>query len=377
MKKRRKLRRNDPCWCGSGRTFKKCHLRRAQEKSSNPFEASKRMAAVNRRPTCLHPGAPDECSEDTIRAHTIQRSGSLSRIAENRHVLGFSANLAELRRTNGKIAVKQIGINRASTFSGFCGYHDNMTFAPVEDQPFTATEEQCFLLGYRAMCRELYQKQAAIEALDNHLRLMDQGCPIEEQVALQAFLNVVQRGQVAGHRRLLEYKSDFDRILLKRLYSEVSNYVIFTEHTPDVMTSFGVTVQYDFHGNELQNLADVDQPLDSIYVSILATESGGAFSFVWRDSHTGACTKFMQSLVTLPDVDISDAIIRLVFEHSENTFFRPSWWNALPEPTQCALINRITDAAHFNKPRVPECLMCDGKHYADWKVLRRKTNRQL
>ncbi len=162
---RKKLGRNDLCWCGSGKKFKKCHLNRERQPPENPFEAFKKTFAFNRKQVCLHPEAPKECSEKVIRAHTIQRGSSLKRIAEDGHVFGFAYDLKALDLNKGNIGIKRVGINQASTFSGFCGHHDNLTFAPVENEPFTATDEQCFLLGYRAMCRELYQKQTALESM--------------------------------------------------------------------------------------------------------------------------------------------------------------------------------------------------------------------
>ena len=33
--------RNDPCWCGSGLKYKKCHLNRSEEKPMKIYEADK------------------------------------------------------------------------------------------------------------------------------------------------------------------------------------------------------------------------------------------------------------------------------------------------------------------------------------------------
>ena len=106
-----------------------------------------------------------------------------------------------------------------------------------------------------------------------------------------------------------ERKSNYDKILLSGSFSDVSNYVIFTNEIPDVMASFGITVDFDFQGNKLQNLSDTDHLLDSLYVSIVAVETGGAIVLVWRDVHSNGCTKFVQSLAVLSDRDVPDAII--------------------------------------------------------------------
>ncbi len=371
-----KLGRNDPCWCGSGKKFKKCHLHREREQAENPYEAIKKTLAFNREPVCLHPNAPADCSERVIRAHTIQKGGSLKRIAEDGHVFGLSAHPAELDRNDGKILVKRVGINQASTFSGFCGHHDKVTFSPVEDAPFAATDEQCFLLGYRAMCRELYQKTKALKAT-SYMRTLDRGRPVQQQVGWQRLLDGMERGQAAGCRDLARRKSDFDRILLSGSFSEALHYVILTSNIPDVLASFGVTVQFDFRGNKLQNLSDTDRVLDSLYVSIIATEAGGAIVLSWRDANSDACTRFVQSLAVLPDRDVPDAVVRLVFEHSENTFFRQSWWNALDTRLQSALVDRITRGADIRLPRRPDCLFPEGNHYVNWAIVRRLTNCNL
>ena len=141
--------------------------------------------------------------------------------------------------------------------------------------------------------------------------------------------------------------------------------------------SFGLTVQYDFLGNVLQNLSDTDQRVDSLYVSVIATETGGAIVLVWRDVHTHACTRFVQSLAALADQDVPDAIIRLTFEHSENTFFRPSWWNALDVSLRAALVDRMTNGADLCIPRKPNCLIPDGNHYVNWAIARRQTSRHV
>lgn len=376
MSNRRVLGRNDRCWCGSGVKYKKCHLQRERQQPDNPFEAFKKTVAFNRKRLCLHPDAPAGCSKKIIRAHTVQRRTSLHRIAEDGHVLGLSTEPKVLDRTQGKIGVRPIGINRASTFEGFCSYHDNITFSPVEDAPFTATDQQCFLLGYRAMCRELYQKQTVLDAME-YVKTLDRGRSVPEQVYWQQFVQSLVRGHSAGYCDLVALKHEFDRILLSKTFSDVFYYVFFISGVPDVMATFGLTVQYDFEGNRLQVLSDVDTPLDALYVSIIATEPGGAIVLTWRDLHTNAVTKFVESLAVIDNCDVPDAIVRLVFGHSENTFFRPAWWNSLPNDLQSALIDRITTRVDQFTPTAPTYLRRDGNHYVDWEITGRQTNSQV
>lgn len=272
--------------------------------------------------------------------------------------------------------MKSVGINEASTFNGFCSRHDNKTFAPLEDKPFEATDQQCFLIRYRAICRELYQKATALSAME-FLRSQDRGRSVPKQVYWQDLLDRHELGQSAGYRDLVARKRSFDAALLTESFIDCSYYVIWTRKVPNVLATFGVLVQFDFHANRLQDLSDLQKQLDAVYVSIIACEDRGAVVFSWLDEQDAACTQFVRSLNDLDNEELPDAITRLVFEYSENTFFRPSWWENLSQEKRDALLDRITTAVDPSKAREPTCLMSDGNSYAAWSVESRHTNQEF
>jgi hypothetical protein len=76
MKKpKNKIGINDPCWCGSGKKYKKCHYGRDSLEKQNPFSAEKQLIKNYNKKYCLHPGTSEkECSGSIVKAHTIQRS---------------------------------------------------------------------------------------------------------------------------------------------------------------------------------------------------------------------------------------------------------------------------------------------------------------
>ncbi|TXR53968.1 SEC-C metal-binding domain-containing protein [Reinekea thalattae] len=99
--------RNKPCWCGSGKKYKKCHLIREEQDSLTRRELedyaknqkSKKVCSVNN----LY---PDDCSKKIINAHTISKSGSLKEISENGHVMGAKPSLSGLIKSNGKLELE-------------------------------------------------------------------------------------------------------------------------------------------------------------------------------------------------------------------------------------------------------------------------------
>jgi hypothetical protein len=80
--------RNEPCWCRSGLKYKKCHLDRERQAPVNILDVENRLITELRRGYCSHPDpASDPCSPTITKAHTIQKKGGISAIAEAGHVL--------------------------------------------------------------------------------------------------------------------------------------------------------------------------------------------------------------------------------------------------------------------------------------------------
>ena len=131
--------RNEPCWCGSGKKFKRCHLDRDRDPPVHPAALGNELSRFFKAKECLHPLASVEQCSKIIKAHTIQRAGALAAIIDNSgHCLSFHPPSVTERTEPGRI-----GWRDASTFSGFCARHDGPTFAPLETRPFVGSPEQC------------------------------------------------------------------------------------------------------------------------------------------------------------------------------------------------------------------------------------------
>jgi hypothetical protein len=158
------MRVNEPCWCGSGKKWKKCHRDREHQK---PIPIGKLLAderANMSRGYCLHPNASSATWSPTlIHAHTIQRRGGLAAIAEEGHVISPKLGFEDIFKNEGEIVPRQHGVNYATTFMGFCATHDEQLFAPIEKAPLVLGKEAASLLSYRAICYEfLLKKQLCV-----------------------------------------------------------------------------------------------------------------------------------------------------------------------------------------------------------------------
>ena len=111
---------------------------------------------------CMYPDH-NHCNGGIIRSHTIQKSKALKIIeGPEGHVFGFVSN--DDLSINQIFKVDKISINEASTFYGFCGFHDNKLFYCIDDYDFIPTEQQVFSLTYRTLVHEAYQKASAVKS---------------------------------------------------------------------------------------------------------------------------------------------------------------------------------------------------------------------
>ena len=369
---KRKLGRNDPCWCDSGKKYKYCHLNREAQTPLQPWEASKRFKQAHSTKTCLAPDAwKDKCRGKISSAHTVPK-GSLRQIARNGHVYSFKPNLDKLRENQGQLVPELLGINKASTFTGFCAQHDNAIFSPLEKQAFAGTSEQCFLLGYRALTMEFYKKHAAFKNLEL-LRDTDKGKTLGGQFLIQSSALAHEIGLETSLQDNNHYKSKYDNILETRDFNTIHGYIIEFEAPPSVMCSGAVYPEQDFNGVELQDIGNLSITPDLLSFASFYGGEHGAVVFSWLSESNPTCRTFIESLNGISDEYVTGALLRFFFTHCENIHINPDWWKSLPQGIQDAFIRRFTDSANPVMARPKSVLTDDGILYEPWTVVRRKS----
>ena len=375
-----KIGRNDKCWCGSGKKFKRCHLGRQAQSQPGKQEVLERLFRVYQGGCCVHPDAgTTTCSHKIISAHTIQRNGHLSVIARNGHVYNLlrHGSLLDQAKWDPNSRPNKVGIREASTFRGFCSRHDNELFAPIEKEAFKGTEEQISLLGYRAICYELLMKEFAL-GVDNILRDFDKGQPVPFQQIHQEAFNLRDSGVSKAIDELRSLKSYYDGVIFERGFDGLDYYVATFSKTPEVMCSGTTQVTHDFRGKKFAELGHLDVQANWLTFSLIATDDGGAAIFSWPADHAGS-KRVLMSLNDLSDADQPHAIIRFIFEFFENTYFSPDWWDGLEKHVQVQLKERqlrdmVGPWGEQDRPRPDDCLTDDGIKAVDWPEIRRLTS---
>lgn len=301
-------------------------------------EYLKDQKSESKKGRCLHFDANGRCKK-FIKAHSIQKNQALSSIATNGEVYMVASKHSNLKKHNGKLRFEKTGINRASTFLGFCKAHDHELFAPIDNFPFFATDEQIMLYAYRSLCRELFVKKNSValyrkKANSNNVPL-----------SVKNIFRGMFEGAEFGLNNLKVQKNWYDSSLKNKQYHDI-RYVIFNFiHKPDVAFSGLLFPDFDFLGNHIQNLANHTSELELITFCSAPTSQGWSYVFAWHKNNTKICEHYMRTLATIAHEGkkLEDILFRLVIQCCENIAIAPSWWETLPENLIDEISTVITD----------------------------------
>lgn len=340
------LGRNEPCWCGSGKKFKRCHLNRPNERVATSGEIDAATKRAWNQKQCMHPEADVSTCGAIIQAHTLQRSAVLRSIANASHKVGTFYPVRP--DPGGHLRMRLVGWRDASTFAGFCAKHDDSAFAALEKSDFDATPEQCFLLGYRAVCHELYQKQAATRVAPIVRRHADRGLPFEDSVDIQSRADVLEIGTEAGLRDIKQLKARMDRAFLNRQFDTWESRVINFTGDLCFATTGVISPNLDLRGREIQRLHRLDSQMEAMTVAVVSRPGGGSFVLGWEKG-SRKIEMFVESVESMPWSTLPSLLVQYSFAFLENTYFDPEWWNQL-SPTARGLVERHarTINAYYN-----------------------------
>jgi len=353
-RQRLKTPRNSPCWCGSGRKYKKCHLGRQAESplSLDALQGAQWGAWDEKK--CLHPQASPETCDRVVAAHTVQRARVLGALVDStNHVRTFR----RVRLGSGTVLPepRTVGWQIASTLPAFCSRHDAGTFAELETKPFDGGAEQCFLMGYRALCYELYQKQGILRAAPAVKPLLDRGRSFFDQQHIQHAQTVVNAGAQHGLNGMTALKSEMDTQLLANDFRGWSRLVVRFRGSLCVACTGGITPNRDLNGRSLQVLHDPKTSASLLLCGVTADEHGGAVVLSWRTVDR-APRLFVESMLERGGGALPGLLVQFMFAHLENTYFSDQWWRALSQGDQQHLTHLAILADPYYEEFSYECM---------------------
>ncbi|TXJ12903.1 YecA family protein [Brachyspira aalborgi] len=362
-----KIGRNEPCYCGSGMKYKHCCLKNdSKEEVDNDKQFKKYMSEVflhkKEFKKCYHSIDKNNCNNEVISSHSISKNSSLYKISEGEHVYWHSLSLKKFFNKDmfdfsyifdiGKISIK-----KASTFYGFCKYHDNELFKDIDAENINIDERTAFLLGYRGFVREYYFKELhAIEwnKLRDFIKIPD---------FLKSTFNTVNENFCLSKKYLNKKIEKYFDVFKSKDYSSVKYLAFKFSNIPDILFAGAAPILYDFEGNNLEN--DINN-LENITINAVSYDNGGIIIFQWFDGEQ-INKKFIDSLIKIYNKDktnICNILVQFIFVYIENIFMRMSWWDNLDTD----LKNKLSEYNNLHNIHIPvdKSLIPDGNKYCDW-----------
>lgn len=341
--------RNERCWCQSGKKFKHCHAIRETLDPVNAFEQEQQLFAELQKAYCSL-ASTGTCSSSIVKAHTIQRKGGLAAIAESNHVLTVKPLMKDMIASSGNPQPRKIGLKKASVFPGFCGKHDSEVFKPIEGKSLNLDSQSAFLFSYRAIAYERYSKEAEGRFNEILRAVGDRGQPFWKQAAMQSLLYDVSVGVELGKRDLSRVKEGFDQLYLEGSLQDFHYCVIRFDQLLPVVACCAFHPEFDLDGGRLQQLGQDKAELDAATLTVTAFENETIVVFGWIGEDSGPARLLSNSLMEVEDAHKADALIRLLFIHSDNIFLNPTWWDSLSDK-QKATLNQMTRSGTIMRER--------------------------
>jgi hypothetical protein len=333
-------------------------------KSSTKFninEFLKKNKQLSQRGRCLHYDSGENCNE-IINAHSIQKKQSLSAIANNGKVYMVSRDFGDFKKNNGNITYVKRGVEKASIFRGFCKDHDKL-FEPIDNFSLTPTKQQVFLYAYRSLCRELFVKENALESINSQISNNSYNNAIKQ------YLNAHKIGTEFGLNNLRIHKKQYDNSLKNGCYSDIRYVIFISKQKPCVAFSGLFYPDFDFTGNQLQDLSNHEKSLDLITFCFapMNNEEWG-YLFAWHKSSSNICVSFMRSLATMiyDKNKLGDLLFRFAMSNCENLAISPQWWEKLSMEHKEKISLRVTSMVDDLSIIQPDYLKNGLEGIVDW-----------
>jgi len=334
--------RNAPCWCGSGKKYKKCHLNRDSQKRENPWDAvdANRKAFQQKKCFASNSGL-GACNGSIVKAHSISRA-NLRKIAKSGTVIHYNSRILKMNKNNSKPSAEKIGIGKASVFYGFCEKHDRNLFSCIENESFSGRPDQCLAIAYRTMSRELYLKDAASH-LPVTLHGADKGMSLAYQIHYQQFLNSIRIGNEAAKEELGKTYQKLTQALVSRRPEILQSLVLRFDRPLPFLFAGAWSPFNDLYGKFLQDGYTGDI-LEQIFLSSFTSENTGYVCISWLDKKDAPGKIIAEQIQNLPTEKKSEAILLLSVMNIENIFYDPVWYRSLKSNQQNLLDTLVSSS---------------------------------
>jgi hypothetical protein len=290
---------------------------------------------------CLYP----KCEGKAVKCHSQQKMHQLESIAEDGIVFTQSNSFKSFigKTLEDPLSIVSMGISKASTFDGFCSYHDHFLFDPIENGNLDFNNnDHINRLMLRAIAYEFCEKRRA------HLFMLLQKKYLQPYTVVDPPLYIA-----FGY-----WLQKLGVILLDRIFtilsSSITNGINF-RHS-HIQKNIGISAcGYSGLGDSIYNMKNythISNCVPTYAYHIIPSSDSTNLIIAWFVEYTLSIIKDFGNL--LAPENLSKLINKIAFVESENTCISPKIWNAFSDEEQRNIGLCIRNNELVGTPEIPD-----------------------
>lgn len=283
----------------------------------------------------------DACKGTIKQSHSIQRNGRLSiiegEVNGNKLLYTFTEMVSD--ELNLYKSLRPIGKAEASTFFGFCDFHDSSLFAKIENQPFDNSDEHCFMHSYRSFAHSYHRKKEELKAYttdSEYTRL----------IPPNVLFGMIRSAEV-GVREITECKHKIDALLEAKDFGGLEYFTLVLPRKFPIACSSIISPPFSYKNKPMNNHGNPYEAYSQIMLTVLPDHDETIIILACFPDDAKAID-FMDELDDLYPVQREKAISSIMISCAENTFFAPAVWNQLAANGQKNLCTELQQSAKSN-----------------------------
>jgi hypothetical protein len=275
----------------------------------------------------------NSCKGEIKQSHSLQKNGRLSIIEGdvNGQKLIYTFSEAELDEKENIIKLIPIGKKIASTFFGFCDYHDSALFYSIENTPFDESNEHCFLHSYRSFAHTYHIQKESLKGSITFLNATNVINKKRWQSMVEYYEPIVLDLERA--------KSKLDILLEEKEFDALEYFTCTISKEIPIACSSTINPLFSFKNIKLKDELNTQFPL--LMLTVLPDQDKTIIILACFSNDTkGKILLDELNNIKYP-LQFEKAMSSLLINNADNTFFAPALWEALGTDGQRILCEEL------------------------------------
>ena len=337
--------RNKPCWCGSGKKYKKCHLVSDFQENENYIDIDNlkkaeefvnviktHIDAYEQEKCCAKDIGLGDCNGKIREACPVFRNLDLNEISSSGKIMKYVFDTAvkknEDEDEDGKLLLKakEDDAESVSVFYGFCEKHDRNLFSCFENSDFTGRSDQCLAIACQNISRGLHCRNEGLLFRNIYYEINKIISP-ENQPSSDSITDDFILSYEEERKNVENMNNYFFRAMMKKEYEILQSLIIkFDVILPYVITDFW-PAYIDIYNHKLQDVL-ATRP-ERIFMSSFTDKNCSYICMSWLDTDDAPGKVIAEQIKNLSSDKQPEIILLMILMNSINIIFNPDWFEAL------------------------------------------------